>query len=634
MSATLPVKAELTKIARLLEKAPEELSDLAGLGHDRLVQLRSALNDALFEATADKLERMASASKLAPIPLAASIAQQVLHPSLAAGVAGLLEEDRAVKFARKLPAEFMADVAVAMDPRRAAPILKTIPTKQAVEVGRVLVERADYVTMGRFVTVMRDDALLAALDDMPDAALLQIACVIEDRSNLDHLIDLVPDFRIANVIHAAADHDLWADALDLIGGVSDDRRAKLADLAAQQDEAMLNSLVRAVSAENLFGELLGVLEAMSPSSLRRIAKIPALHEPDVLAAITQATIDTGSWPTTLPIVPFLPAAARKTLAGLPAFSDPTVIAQVVDAARSSDRWAHVLPMVPVLSETVRKQVAGLLADGDVAVVDRLVEAAVATDQWDALLPLIPSLPKPLADRVSKKASTLDKDALAAAMSSASESGHLDTMMDVAASMDDDAKENVVQVIVDGAEDDDLLGSTLDTDARDALWGKVMGLAEGSPAPLLEELGKRAAAVHLDDVVPMIMSASDVSGMWQTGLNILSGTDDQLGEGVVASAMAVPSDVMQRAAEQIESMGIKDRLGPLAGVVDAQLAGKLTDDVRKRALSAASTASDMASAFTAGLTGDAYTSPAALAADVAAKLPGIGSLLGQRTRKQS
>lgn len=625
MSATLPLKAELIKLSRLLGRPQEELTDLAELGHERLTQLRLLLSDAMFEATEEKLERIASASKIAPIPLAASIGQKVLSPVLAAGIAGLLERERAVKFARRLPSGYLADVAVAMDPRKAAPLLARIPVSQAVEVGRILVEREDYVTMGRFVGALPDEALLASVGEVSDAALLQIACVIEDRSVLDHLIDVIPEQRIANLIHAAGDHDLWADALDLITSVSPDRRGKLADLAAWQDERLLDGLVRAVHAEELFDDLLPALEAMSPPALSRIAKVGALHEPEVLTAIVRATVGSGRWESTLPIVPHLPEHARVRLAELPVLADRAVIEQIIEVTARSQRWAQALPMVSVLPDALRQTVADVLETQDPSVIDKLVAVAVATEQWGGLLPIVPMLSDGLRERVVVAASSLDKETMAAALAESSASGQLDTMLDVAADMPDESRGAVVEAIVDNAEDDDLLGTALSEEDQQARWSKLLGLADGVSEPLLERLGGKAAELRLDGVVPAIAAAAEATGRWREGLSMLAGAESALGDNVVVSAMLTPVELLRSAAEQAESLGMTGRFSGLKTVFDARRAGELTEEVRQRVLSLAGTAQatgEQAAGLLAGVAGGAAAAPKHLAGSFLSGLLGI------------
>jgi hypothetical protein len=69
----------------------------------------------------------------------------------------MLETDKAVEVAAKLPPPFLADVAVELDPRRASDLIAKIAPALIGQVTGELVARREYVTMGRFVGHLGDD---------------------------------------------------------------------------------------------------------------------------------------------------------------------------------------------------------------------------------------------------------------------------------------------------------------------------------------------------------------------------------------------------------------------------------------------------------------------------------------------
>jgi hypothetical protein len=86
-------------------------------------RLRERATDRLFDADGHALQRIAAASKLLPAAVAAAIGQRAFGPLLCARIAGRLDPGRGVDLAARLPAEFLADVAVELDPRRAGEII-------------------------------------------------------------------------------------------------------------------------------------------------------------------------------------------------------------------------------------------------------------------------------------------------------------------------------------------------------------------------------------------------------------------------------------------------------------------------------------------------------------------------------
>ncbi|MEO6887329.1 MAG: hypothetical protein ABI232_13730, partial [Jatrophihabitantaceae bacterium] len=76
------------------------------------------------------------------------------------------------------------------------------PADTVVAVGRELVGRGDYVTMGRFVGYLPEATLGPAVEAIDAADLLRIAFVLEDKDRLDALADLAHD-RLSDLIDAA-----------------------------------------------------------------------------------------------------------------------------------------------------------------------------------------------------------------------------------------------------------------------------------------------------------------------------------------------------------------------------------------------------------------------------------------------
>jgi hypothetical protein len=134
---------------------------------------------------------------------------------LSARITGLLEPSRAVEVADRLPIDFRADVAVELDPRRASEVISRIPPARIADVTRELVRRGEYVTMGRLVGYLDDEAVMAAVAVMDDGTLLQVAFVLETQDGLDHLLELIGPNRLDAVIETARAAGL-GDELELL----------------------------------------------------------------------------------------------------------------------------------------------------------------------------------------------------------------------------------------------------------------------------------------------------------------------------------------------------------------------------------------------------------------------------------
>lgn len=141
MSEQLQARAEILKLARLLERDPESL-DLHGIPVADLRSLGEQVTEVLFSAHSQLLSRLARASRLLPTPLVATIGERAFGPLLSARLAALLDPVRAVEMAGRMPVRFLADVAVQLDPRRASGVIAGMPPQAIARITRELLAAA------------------------------------------------------------------------------------------------------------------------------------------------------------------------------------------------------------------------------------------------------------------------------------------------------------------------------------------------------------------------------------------------------------------------------------------------------------------------------------------------------------
>jgi hypothetical protein len=243
----LQAHAEVLKLARLLGREPGELAYLERLAPSDLRALRDGVTETLYDANGHALGRLAAASRLLPSGVTATIGQRAFGALLSARLAGLLETARAVDVASKMPPPFLADVAVELDPRRASDLIASIAPALIGQITAELVARREYVTMGRFVGHLGDEAIAASLATMDDEAVLQVAFVLEDRAQLKRLLSKLPKDRWAGVIAAAAREGLWLEALDMLNHLSKRQRKDMVltalELGEPAREAILDTIV-------------------------------------------------------------------------------------------------------------------------------------------------------------------------------------------------------------------------------------------------------------------------------------------------------------------------------------------------------------------------------------------------------
>jgi hypothetical protein len=278
--------AEVAILARLLGREPGELNYLAQLPTEDIRQLRDGVTEVLYDGDGGSLRRLAAASRLLPTGLTATIGQRAFGPLLSARLAGMLDPDRAVEVASKLPPPFLADVAVELDPRRASELISRIEPALIAEVTAELVGRDEYVTMGRFVGHLSDEAVRAALGSMDDGALLNVAFVLEDKTQLARLLSNLSRTRVAGILRAAADGDLWVEALDLLNHLSTRQRRDMVAATLALEEAALDAILDAVIEHDLWAEAVLIAEhdeTLEVKLAQRVKALPARRRRQVAA---------------------------------------------------------------------------------------------------------------------------------------------------------------------------------------------------------------------------------------------------------------------------------------------------------------------------------------------------------------
>lgn len=217
----LAAKAEIEKIARLLNANPEELDYLLEVDAEALAELRDQVTDRLFAAGAQLFGKLGAASRIVPAPVAATISQKAFGPLMTARMSTVADPSAAIAVAKRLDPKFLADVATYMDPRRAPQVISGLPADLIVSASVELEKREEWVTMGRFVGELELDVIAATVEALSDEALLRIAFVTEQPDRLAVVLDEMPDERIEGMVTVALELGLQAETEWLLETLGD-----------------------------------------------------------------------------------------------------------------------------------------------------------------------------------------------------------------------------------------------------------------------------------------------------------------------------------------------------------------------------------------------------------------------------
>jgi hypothetical protein len=281
----LATRAELVKLARALHTSPDRVAFAAALDATAIRRLRERVVTALYDEHREAFQRVAAISRILPTPLNVRITLRAFSPLLAARVAGEMAPERAAELANRMPIEYLAQACVHLDPRRAVPMVARIRPDRAVAVVLALVDRGEFITLGRLLGAATARIIEDVAVRVPDETLLRIGCYAESDSQLTRVFATLPADRVRGVVHTAltGPADLRAAGLAMIGRLTDDRlRKRVADHAAEADDAVLTRMLTTAVEVGGVAELVAAVDAMSEPARRRVLSLPVLTEDETL----------------------------------------------------------------------------------------------------------------------------------------------------------------------------------------------------------------------------------------------------------------------------------------------------------------------------------------------------------------
>lgn len=517
-------QAERLKLARLLEKDAGKLAYADKLDAATLAALRLQITSTLFDSNRGTYQRLVAASRLLPASLVAVISEKAMGPWLCARAAGYMPAERAIDVAKRLPTRFLADTCLQLDPRRVHDIIHGMPLDRVKEVARELIQRQDYITLGRFVDCMPDTVIRAVLDDIKDnAVLLRIAFFVEEKSSLDRITLMLPDSRIRDVILTAAapGSALWPEALALMAYVKPELRGKLADKAAREDDAVLVSMITAIEAQGLWTEALPIVASMSAESQQKLVNLVAAQPATMLQHVLDAAQEQKRWPELLPLIPLMDEDARQRISHMAEHLGDASIQDIISASHEHGLWGATLDLVAHIPAGRRNAIALLLVNTGQAVLEKLLEAVTTGERWPVLIDMLQQMP--LAER--------------------------QTLLETAIKVGPATMTRLVE-----AADATVVTQLIEAVNQAGLWPSLVdSLAQ---MPVTDQQTLIEASIQMGPAtLAYLIEAAENGGLWELALKALAASHADIRAQVPGIVAQLPEAQQQRLRTQAESLGL-------------------------------------------------------------------------------
>jgi len=362
--ARLAAQVELSKLANTLQVKDEEVAFLNEVPPEALRMFRSALTDQIFDQQRLLFRWLASWVRWLPVWVAVFFVRYWMGARLVTRIASELPAWRVAQIARHLPVDFMADVAMGFDPRVARELVRLLDVEQIKGIANILLLRRDFMTMGRFVSLLPDTVVReVAASIEKDSDLLEIVFHVESRDRIDHLVHVLPYERIERTILIVADpnmREVWSKLLALVTNVSDAMKREMGDLAASQGQNVLEAIVHATDEDGLWEDILPVVVCLSPEVQKQVVNLQVIHEPKVMKHILEASHRGRLWTDMLSLASYMGEAGRDAVAQGMTQMPEYVLEDIAYAALLRAQWETALDIVRRLPPAWHARCAAVL----------------------------------------------------------------------------------------------------------------------------------------------------------------------------------------------------------------------------------------------------------------------------------
>ena len=330
--------------------------------------------------------------------------------------------------------------------------------------------------------------------------------------------------------------------------------AVAAELVRQGEGATLGHFVGSLSdasvdavVPELDGTAVLVAAAVSESPTRTEAMVAGLEE-DQRVEVLQTARASGWWLELLALTDALGETQRARVADLAVETEEPVMADLIGAAEDLELWPLVLPLLGSVSAPQRKKLTRLAIIRRRETLIAIVQTAAAEDRWTDVFTIAPHLPKPARRHLAQALRALEPEALDRAILAANTSGLNDDLIALLGLLDEDDRDVVMT-------------AAWQRTTERGTWADLLPLVALLPPSTQERLAAQVEAFSEGDLAAFLRSV-DATELWQPGLQVLARLAATT-PGRLIDPVGLLSRMSRRGlAEQIDVLGLRDRLAPL------------------------------------------------------------------------
>lgn len=362
----LAVQAELLKLAQVLNIPVEQLHFVEALQPETLRTLRFAILEQIQKQQKPIFRRIAAWISWLPARFNRFVISYWLDPYLVAKIGEHLAVDQLHRIAKKLSPSVLASISVYLDPRIARELLDLFETKKIVDITHELLNRRDFITMGRFVGYLSDTTVQQVAEIVKkESDLLEIAFFIESHERIDHLVHVLPRERIERALFLICDftqRPVWPKLLALMSNIGYGLKQELGDLAVKQGDSVINAIIQATQEDQIWEDMLPVVACLSPEAQHHVANLPALRQVEIIKSIIEAVDRCGLWADMLVVVSYMKDAAREVVANAIVDFDASILRNIIYATLMRSQWHATLDIIRRLSKTKQAECLKILSE--------------------------------------------------------------------------------------------------------------------------------------------------------------------------------------------------------------------------------------------------------------------------------